>query len=78
MSTEGIVAVTAIFGSMLAALIIGLFFVDRCPECKRRWAVVLNGETRVRQSGWFQIEETLSVCKYCGHRVWKKDGRGGG
>ena len=61
----------AIVLAFVAILIANVFFKNRCPKCKQRWAMQRTGARK--KGGWFKTGEEKWKCKYCGYRQWRSE-----
>ena len=61
-------------GSIIAFLIIMSFLEiwdrGKCRECGRSWAMKRTGAKEERTFRWDRVEYQ---CKYCHHKLWKRD-----
>lgn len=48
----------------------------QCPDCKRLRALEETGE--IIDGGFWSLNKEELECKYCGHRLWRDIGEGGG
>ena len=54
-----------------------IYNLDRCPKCKRRWALETTGTKK--GGNWFTgAKEVELKCQYCGARDWRDQSSNGG
>ena len=61
---------------VVVAIVIWFFFGGKCPACRRTHAIERTG--RIQKRGFFYSDLEEWKCKYCGHRMWRKESSGGG
>lgn len=67
------IALILIFGSFIFIFIIIAIFANRCPKCKKRHALQRISSHMISRQHGVITQEVVYLCKYCGHRVVKKE-----
>ena len=67
-----VIIVIAIFPILIIIIVAYSVFSERCPECKRYFALNRTGKERDQKGWFFGVTYDEWRCKHCKHRVWKR------
>ena len=63
-----------VIGLIIAAFLMIMLFVRKCPNCGRHFALRETGSRQ--KSGDPQVEAIETKCRFCGHVKWVETGGG--